>query len=333
MSANAASPPGPDTAGADRAVPAGSDFAARFLRFGEPRRIGTMEPVPAARSLDDLTASRPVSLAAINPPPLPQAFLALRRTAADPMSTASDMAAVISMDPSLAAYVLRLANSALYSPKAPVETVTRAVACIGLGEIETMAAGAMLTRLFEKPPRPDLLRLDAFWRHALAVGILARTLAERVGERGGERYFVAGLLHDMGRLVLAVAEPDLMAAVLARAAASRLPLDAAERLELGFDHAALGGRIADKWRLPETLLAAVAGHHEPSLCPDNPMAAAVHVADFMANALGARALRRPGLPRLDERVLPAFNLEQAAPEEFLEAMDAGLAAMTALVSP
>ncbi|EHJ48383.1 metal dependent phosphohydrolase [Solidesulfovibrio carbinoliphilus subsp. oakridgensis] len=333
MSANPVLTPGPDPAARDPAATAGSDFAARFLQCGQPRRAVSPGPVPPPPAPDDLGAAASVSLAEINPPPLPQAFLALRRAAENPMSRVADVATVIAMDPSLAAYVLRLANSALYSPKSRVETVSRAVATIGLGEIETMAAGAMLGRLFEKPPRPDLLRLDDFWRHAVAVGILSRALADRVGERGGERFFVAGLLHDMGRLVLAVAEPGLAASALARTAGGRLPLDAAERLELGFDHAALGGRIVAKWRLPDTLAMAVAGHHEPGLCPDNLMAAAVHAADFMANALGARPSPGTGMPRLDERVLPAFNLAAADPQEFLGILDEGLAAMTALVAP
>ncbi|MEL7640581.1 MAG: HDOD domain-containing protein [Solidesulfovibrio sp.] len=328
MHANAAS-----TVGNPPPVSAGDGFAARFLAFGEPMRPRPA-PVPqAVRPLNDLLGTGPVSLADIHPPPLPEAYLALRRVAQNPMSSTADVAAALSMDPSLAAYVLRLANSALYNPAAKVETVTRAVSVIGLGEIETMAAGSMLTRLFDKPPRPDLLALDEFWRHAVAVGMLARALAERVGERGGERYFVAGLLHDIGRLVLTVAEPDMAALVLARASAKNLPTTAAERLELGFDHAALGGRIAEKWRLPETLCQAVAGHHEPALCPDNLAAAAVHAADFMANALGVRGLACAGLPRLDERVLPAFNLVDATPEAFWEILEQGLSAMTALVAP
>ncbi|WP_428563318.1 MAG: HDOD domain-containing protein [Solidesulfovibrio sp. DCME] len=308
-------------------------FTGRFLAFGEPLRPRAMAVPQAVKPLGDLLGAGTVSLADIHPPPLPEAYLALRRVAQDPMSSTADVAAALSMDPALASYVLRLANSALYTPSAKVETVSRAVSVIGLGEIETMAAGSMLTRVFDKPPRPELLALDAFWRHAVAVGMLARALAERVGERGGERYFVAGLLHDIGRLVLTVAEPDLAALVLARAAAQNLPTTAAERLELGFDHANLGGRIAEKWRLPESLCQAVAGHHDPALCPDNLVAAAVHAADFMANALGVRGLAAAGLPRLDERVLPAFNLVHAEPEAFWELLEQGLSAMTALVAP
>jgi HD-like signal output (HDOD) protein len=321
-----------NTGAAGEASP-GVAFAARFLAFGEPRQPGMTPCVPLPPADEDQFFAAPLSLANINPPPLPEAYLALRRVTQNPMSTDADVAAAISRDPALAAYVLRLANSPLFSPSARVETVTRAVAVIGLGEIETMAASSMLARAFDKTPKPELLSMDDFWRHAVAVGLLARALAERVGERGGERYFVAGLLHDMGRLMLAVAEPGLSGAALGRTAGRKLPMDAAERLELGFDHAALGGRIAVKWRLPDTLCQAVAAHHDPGLCPENPIAAAVHAADFMANALGVRVLPAGGFPRLDERVLPLFNLTEAEPETFWEILTDGLASMTALVAP
>jgi len=309
------------------------DFVTRLLELGQPRceRDTGLSPVlPPAPAFPGALAPAGASLADINPPPLPQAFWALRRAAENPMSTVGDVAAIISMDPSLATYVLRLANSPLFAPVARVETVSRAVGMIGLEEISVMAAAAMMSRLFDNPPRPELLSMPGFWRHAVAVGLLSRALARRRGEMATEHYFVAGLLHDMGRLLLAVAEPELAAASLARAGDGRLPLDAAERLALSFDHASLGGRICCKWRLPETLCEAVAGHHAPSVCPENNVAAAVHAADFMANALGARATPQAALPYLEADVLALFNLTTADPAEFCRILDEGLSAMTAL---
>ncbi|MFP5258682.1 MAG: HDOD domain-containing protein [Acidobacteriota bacterium] len=308
-------------------------FVARLLELGQPRRDRLAKTASPARPAASLAPAGRRSLADINPPPLPEAYLALRRTVEDPMSGAAEVAAAVSKDPSLVAYVLRLANSPLYAPIAPVETVSRAVSLIGLAEIVNLAAGAVLSRLFEKPPRPELLSLPDFWRHAVAVGMLAQALARRRDEAPSERFFVAGLLHDMGRLVLAVAEPDLVAAVIARAAGGRISMDAAERLELTFDHAALGGRICEKWRMSDSLIEGVAGHHDPSLCPESMVAAAVHVADFMANALGVRTQPAAALPRFAPRTLALFNLDKADPQEFVELLDEGLAAMAALFAP
>lgn len=310
-----------------------SGFVARMLEFGQPRRerlaAAARPPRPAPAQI---SAGRR-SLADINPPPLPEAYLALRRKVDDPMSSVADVASVVSLDPSLAAYVLRLANSPLYAPAVRVESVGRAVGMIGLTEIVNLAVGALLSRLFDKPPRPDLLSLPDFWRHAVAVGMLARALARRRDEISIERFFVAGLLHDMGRLVLAVAEPELAAAALARSADGRITMDAAERLELAFDHASLGGRICGKWRLPASLMEGVAGHHEPGQCPESRIAAAVHVADFMANALGVRIMPAAALPQVDPRTLAVFNLAGAEPQEFADILDEGLSVMAALFTP
>jgi HD-like signal output (HDOD) protein len=310
-------------------------FIDRLLELGSARReqLPPAAARPRVRPVQPPTPAARRSLADINPPPLPEAYLALRRAVENPMSSVAEVAGVLSLDPGLAAYVLRLANSPLFAPAGRVETVSRAVGLIGLNEIVNLAAGAMLSRLFDKPPRPELLSLPDFWRHAVAVGLLARGLARRRDEAASERFFVAGLLHDMGRLVLAVAEPEMAGTALARAADSGIAMDAAERLELSFDHAALGGRICGKWLLPESLIEGVAGHHDPSQCPDSLLAAAVHVADFMANALGVRAMPAAGLPRVDPRALSVFKLDDADPQEFETLLDAGLAAMVALFTP
>ena len=327
-------PPCPDQRPGTSGTTSPSGFVARLLELGRCRR-DLPAPPPAPPPPDTAASLAPggPSLAEINPPPLPQAFCALRRTAENPTSTISDVAAVISMDPSLATYVLRLANSPLYASQVRVETVSRAVGLIGLDEISTLATAAMMTRLFDSPPRPELVSMPDFWRHAVAVGMLTRSLAGRRGELALEQYFVAGLLHDMGRLLLAVAEPGMAAASLARAVHGRLPLDAAERLELAFDHAVLGGRICVKWRLPDLLSEAVGGHHAPSACPENILAAAVHAADFIANALGVRAAPHAALPYLEEDVLALFNLSGSDPEALCAVLDEGLSAMTALFDP
>lgn len=316
----------------ERQAALGHPFVCRLLELGLPLLAGKRADTPDRAEAppchpEDLVPASRTALADINPPPLPQAFLALRQAARNPMSTMAEVGAIIAMDPSLAAYVLRLANSALYSFSGRVETVDRAVACIGLAEVETLALGAALGRAVKEPPRPDVLVMQDFWRHAVAVGLLASALAQRLGAEGRERYFTAGLLHDMGRLLLAIAEPDLAGLALHRAIAGGSSLDAAEREVLDFDHAALGGRIARKWQLSENLIDAVAGHHGPACCPENELAAVVHAADFMANVLGVRARPAAGLPFLDVAILGSLGLTEADPPFLLDALATGLAGL------
>jgi len=318
----------------ERRAALGHPFVCRLLELGLPL-LGGAEPetcrdhAPPCRLMEDLAPASRTALVDITLPPLPQALLALRQAARNPMSTMAEVAAIIAMDPSLAAYVLRLANSALYNFSGRVETVDRAVACIGLSEVETLALGAALGRAVNMPPPAAVLVLPDFWRHAVAVGLLASALTERLGLEGRERAFTGGLLHDMGRLLLAVAEPDMAALALDRAATG-MSLDAAERAVLDFDHAALGGRIARKWQLPDALVDAVACHHAPACCPENELVAVVHAADFMANALGLRARPAAGLPGLDVAVLASLGLTEADPPFLLDALAAGLTSLDSL---
>ena len=323
-----------EPAGCDSATVLEHPFVCRLLELGLPRLCPDGPPTspdrPAVRRLETLAPASRTALSDINPPPLPQVFLTLRRTVEDPMSGVADVARVITMDPSLVGYVLRLANSALYNRANKVDSVERAVACIGLAEIQTMAIGAMLGKVFKEPPDSELLRPRDFWRHGVSVALLSRALAARIGARGVERFFVAGLLHDMGRLLLAIAEPDLAAMALSRALASGLSLDVAEQSLLGFDHAALGGRVCRKWQLPDSLGEAVAFHHAPAQVPDNTLAAVVHTADFLANALGLRAKPAAALAALDVSVLTGLGLTEADPPLLLDVLESGLEATTAL---
>lgn len=289
-------------------------------------------PAPSIRRLENLAPATGTPLAEINPPPLPEVFLALRRAAANPMSSMADLARIVSTDPSLATYVLRLANSALYGRQDRVETVERAIGCIGLAEIETMALGAAFAQAFKEPPRPELLSMPHFWRHAVSVGLLAGALADKVPGGTRDRFFVAGLVHDMGRLLLAIAEPELAGLALGRTREQGCSLDGAERSVLGFDHAVLGGRVCGKWQLPDSLGEAVAWHHDPSQCPDNPLAGVVHVADFLANALGIRPLPTGALPEPDMAVLDSLELTEADASGLFAALESGLEALTALFS-
>lgn len=308
-------------------------FFGCLLELGRSK-LGAAEPEPSRRPagglLRSLAPSSKAPLTEINPPPLPQVFSALRRVAEDPLSTLTDVAKIVATDPSLTTYVLRLANSALYARGQAVETVERAVGCIGLAEIQSMALGAALGQVFRDPPRAELLSLKQFWRHAVSVGLLAAALAERTRLGSRDRFFVAGLVHDMGRLLLAIAEPDLAALALARADQDMCSLDTAERATLGFDHAVLGGRVCGKWQLPDALGEAVAWHHDPSLCPDNALTGVVHTADFMANLLGIRALPTGALPELDPEALAAFDLGEADAAPLLAALENGLESLTAL---
>jgi HD-like signal output (HDOD) protein len=218
-------------------------------------------------------------------PALPQVLIELLRVINDPTSSATDLADVVSMDSSLASYLLRIVNSAYYSFPFPIDTVARAVVLIGNREIASLAFSTSFLKMFNASP-PAFMNLESFWKHNIACGIIARALAQRCQKRNPARHFVAGLLHDIGRLVIFGNIPELAEEVMAVGHQEALLLHEAEQRVLGFDHARFGGSLLGKWNFPSTLVAAVLYHHSPHLEENYEEPGIVHIADIITKALG-----------------------------------------------
>jgi putative nucleotidyltransferase with HDIG domain len=206
-----------------------------------------------------------------------------------PKSTAHEIGEVISSDPNLSARLLKLVNSSFYNYSGRIDTLSRAIAIVGTRELYSLAISVSAVRAFSKIPA-QLINMDTFWRHSLFCGIIARYLAKRCGILHPERLFVAGLLHDIGELVLFARAPEKSRDLMLMAEGDENVLAYAERQEFGFNHAELGGLLATLWKLPETLVEAVSCHHAPfdAVCSKQ-QAAIVKIADMLADrsSLGA----------------------------------------------
>ncbi|WP_300161107.1 HDOD domain-containing protein [Solidesulfovibrio sp.] len=261
-------------------------------------------------------ASKPLS----DPPAGPEALLAgdaslasfpdiyfrLREAIADPGASAGHIAGIIGSDPGLAATLLRLANSPFYGLSRPIDSLARGVLLIGAGELAQLALGVAVADRFRDIPA-CCLTMRQVWEHAVGCGVLARVLAAHVGGVSQERLFVAGLLHDLGRLVMLRRLPGHMAAAMALARKEGLPVAAAERRLFGFDHAAVGRALLALWRLPPELAEAVGGHHGgEDMSLD---ACIVHVADVATVAAGLGFNGSVAAPPLDPAAWDALGLD------------------------
>lgn len=223
-------------------------------------------------------------------PALPQAVLALQSTLSDEAASIDRCAAQIRQDPALAGRLLRLANSAFYGVPGRVASLDDAVRLIGLRSLRLLAMTAAVSLQFP-PPREDVLPLAPFWRHALATAFLAQELAAGAG-RPPEAAYVGGLLHDIGRLALAVAQPER--------ALGAFGTPEHERAHLGFDHAELGAAIARHWRLPDDVVTMIGNHHAPEGSGHAAsLTDCVHVADALSHNLGYGHRARPEAPDID----------------------------------
>ena len=200
-----------------------------------------------------------------------------------PNSSARHVAEVIGSDTALTARLLRLVNSPLYGFPSEVDSISRAVALLGSNELCTLVLGVTAVNRFRDIP-PDVYDMRAFWHHATACAVLARLLAGYKTGLSVERFFVAGLLHDIGLLVLLLSAPQLQGNIMAHAAAQGLSLEQLEQDALGFDHGAVSGALLEQWSFPESLIHAVRQHHFPTRTLPTLEPAIVHVAETLATA-------------------------------------------------
>ena len=219
----------------------------------------------------------------------PEVCIRLLDLVDSPKSTAHEIGEVISSDPNLSARLLKLVNSSFYNYSGRIDTLSRAIAIVGTRELYSLAISVSAVRAFSKIPA-QLINMDTFWRHSLFCGIIARYLAKRCGILHPERLFVAGLLHDIGELVVFAREPEKSRNLMLMAKGDENTLAYAERQEFGFNHADLGGMLAALWKLPDTLVESISCHHSPldAVCSKQ-QAAIVKIADILADrsSLGA----------------------------------------------
>jgi HD-like signal output (HDOD) protein len=217
---------------------------------------------------------------------LPATFHRLTEVVDNPDSCMDDIAEVVSGDQSLAARLLALSNSAFYGFPSRVETISHAVTMIGAQQLRDLVQGTLVIKIFDGIP-VELVDMESFWRHSIACGIATRLLATHRREPNTERFFVVGLLHDIGRLVI-FQQLSHRAVEVMRGAREREELVyAVEREELGFDHADVGYALLAGWQLPARLLEAVKLHHRfSSSAARFPVECAmVHVADVIVHSM------------------------------------------------
>lgn len=203
-----------------------------------------------------------------------------------PGSSAADIAEALASDAALCARLLRLANSAFYGFPRKVDRISQAVVIVGTRQLRDMVVATTAIAQF-KGLRSTMFDMRGFWRHCLSCGLVCRGLAARRREPNIERYFVAGLLHEVGTLLLLQTLPDVMPSLFIRQAELATPLAELERKTLGFDHGDAGAALLTAWKLPAVLADVAAFHHAFSTRGRHPIeTAAVHVADVIVHALG-----------------------------------------------
>lgn len=243
-------------------------------------------------------------------PPMPNIILKAREIMEDPGSSLKDLAGVIEHDQAIVARVLALANSAYYGLSGLVSSIQHASILLGqktLGELITIAASS---KLLSKPLKGYMLHPGDLWKHSLAVALGSKIIAEKINTDCIEDAFIAGLLHDAGKIIL---DPY----IVERKKAFKKALEngqpkfiQAEKEILGFDHAEVMSRAVRFWRYPENQSTAIRYHHYPSRADDSEMAFIIHLADFTAKEAGFKSENGASPPELEPQTLRYFGFQK-----------------------
>lgn len=247
-------------------------------------------------------------------PTLPHVVQRLAAMIGRPTVSTEEIGAIIEKDQVLAAKVLRLANSPFYGFPSRIGSVPHAVIVLGFNVVKGLTLCASALSIMKDAG------MDQLWRHSLGVAITANLLATRLEIKNSEELFVAGLLHDIGKVVLYVKWPEVGTRIkdALQAGGDRSLFDV-EQAVTGLSHADIGGCLANAWHLPITLREPILYHHNPTLAKEAALQTAiVHVADILVKGL---ACGNPGddmIPPLSKAAWDMVGLDEQALNECIE---------------
>ncbi len=242
---------------------------------------------------------------------LPEVSIKVNQMVDDPNSGVNEIGKVISQDPALSAQLLRIANSPFYGISGSIDSISRAVTVLGTQQIRDMVFSATATKAFEGIPN-EIISVDDFWHHSLYCGLLARELANQTQKAQGEMLFTAGLLHDIGHLVMFNRIPELAHKAIMHTIEPNVDLELfqSEREIIGFDHSQVGGKLAEQWQLPKNLVECVMFHHEPEQAQEFPDEVLLI---YIANKIASQAYDSEDIDLKEViSVIPADRLKKCA---------------------
>lgn len=264
---------------------------------------------------------------------LPDIYTQLSEMIRDPRFSLADIGRVIAKDPGLSARLLQLVNSPFYGFQSRIDTISRAITVVGIDELYNLVVATCVVDSFAKIPC-ELVDMTAFWIRSVYCGIVSRLLAKQSRVLHSERLFLAGLLHDIGSLVLYRQKPDESLKVLLATRRNRRLLAEFEREIIGFTHAEVGYELIKHWGLPESL-------YETIGCYLTPEVAQAHKLDAYLLNMATRLVdgKECGSP-IEETVaefssyaLSLTRLDSALFAPLMEQAEAEFAAVFQLVAP
>ncbi len=249
-------------------------------------------------------------------PILPTMFAHISMTLQNPEATKEEIAKAISFDPALSAKILKKVNSSSYGHivSEPVSSVQYALVVLGLDILKELITSCTLFEITDTT-------MSALWKHSVGVSIASELVAIHAGFEDTEVFKVAGLLHDLGKIVSAVYVPELYKQVLSRVQNKDMSYYEAERALLGFGHERINFWLAEHWRLPGEVREGMAYHHKPLSAPHyTQVACIVHIADFLVRVFEFGSGGDDHVSYFEHKVLAQLQLKQSDLEHVMDDM-------------
>jgi len=242
---------------------------------------------------------------------LPHFYSRLNEAIHDPFSELQDLANILSDDAVICARILKLANSAMYSFPSKIDTISRAITIIGTKQLGDLVLATGVIELFRNVPK-EAVDMDSFWRHSIATGICARVISTYQREDNVERFYLMGLLHDIGRLIMFIQIPEQINEHIQFCKKNNILLHIQEKQGFGFDHSDVGQLLLKSWNIPQSIEETVGNQHHPQACTKfSKEASVIHFSDVVANALQLGSSGESFVPPLNEQAWLSLKLKSS----------------------
>ncbi len=244
--------------------------------------------------------------------PLPGTVLRLIHVINDPQSTVDQIVETIKYDQAVTSEMLRIVNSAFFGLTREIQSLHDAMRCLGTVKVLQLVMAVHTNSLLCKPQKGYGMAPGILWEHSVGVAIASSLIGERIGIANRGLLFTAGLLHDVGKVILNEYVAAEFGEIARRVAELKISFLEAEKQVLGFAHDEVGGKIAEKWQLPEPIVLGIRYHHQPNaLDAPDAVVDALHLADCLCLLLGV-GLGADGLSyRADEAVMERHGLRES----------------------
>ena len=243
-------------------------------------------------------------------PTLPQVATRLMDLLDDPNTEAPEINRVMARDPALAGKILKLVNSAYYGLANKVSSLNQAIVILGFKTVKSVALSASVMGLFKGPSQQGRFDRRRFWEHSIACACVGRLVARKQKSFDPETAFSAGLLHDIGKLVVQHYFPAQADAVVEYAEEHGCSYIEAERAVYETTHAEIGHWLAAKWGLPRELVGAIGYHHALQEAPDKALVAVIQFADYLSKVKGLGAPGSAETPELKKEVWSLLDVDK-----------------------